>query len=227
MLAGQAHAVEDLEIVVREELRACHEALEQITAAAASTMDAVAPTHAPSAGAVRAERALLQKLAEQGEAIKKLDGLVRGFTLPVCAPRQQQQIASSGPSGGQRGAQIGVGSRARETSASAASALPSSSDRVALEGRVETLEGDMAEVRQQSIMLSAAMRQVRDHAADALDDRVAAAVSEVHRRLAGSLAAVRGRVQGMRAVVRGGRSLETAAAAAESSCSDGAWSDGG
>lgn len=174
-LEGQANVIEDLEIVIREELRSCSEVLKNIAVSptrAASPARAEAAAVAEGASAGRDDRMLLRKLREQGEAVQKLDLLVK----KLCASYESGASTGRLPDAKPKAA-AGVLPTAQV-------ALPAAQQK-ALEGRVAALEHGMAEIRHRSEVLSVAMQQMRDHAADALEDRVAAAVSQVHKRLAG------------------------------------------
>merc|ERR1712107_431957 len=109
-------------------------------------------------------------MGEQGHAIEGLRGAM------------QLQAASDSV-----GAQVAQDLAVEEAPPAWASALP-----VLIE-RVTELE-DMAESTQRQLAaLAAVVRQVRDHAADAFEDRIAAAIGEMQRRLVDTVAAARNR----------------------------------
>jgi len=123
-LGGQAKAVEDLELIVREELCLSRELT-------------------PPPGDISQQ--LLEQAVEQGQAIAELSDLVA--ELGACLEKPP-----------------------------AAEPTPAQQE---LEGRVAELEGEVGSIQQHLGALVTLARQVRDHAADALEDRVAIAVNEV------------------------------------------------
>merc|ERR1712096_573990 len=141
MLAGQAKAVEDLDFLVREELREIRAGrqLEESTARAA---DQALETQVASQ--------LADCIAEQGRAITELRDVVEDVS---CRVKQQASLpVEVVPSCGQ---------------------AVSGSDIV---GRVGMLEEQTQSIQRHLVMIVSAVRQIRDHAADALDDRMVAAM---------------------------------------------------
>lgn len=158
MLAGQAKAVEDLDFLVREELRVGR----QLAESAARAAD-----HPPDA---EATDKLAEHIAEQGRAITELRDVVED-----------------------------LGNKVEHTVSSPVKAQPNGNCVAPLPDdiveRVGQLEGQTACIQRNLAAVVAAVRQIRDHAADALDDRVVAAMAQVHRRLAASIASVHAQVQ--------------------------------
>merc|ERR1712113_1212726 len=69
---------------------------------------------------------------------------------------------------------------------------------VQLTERVANLEDDVASMQNHIGTLVALVKHIRNHAADAFNDRVAVAMNEVHEHIAGCIATVHERVQYLR-----------------------------
>lgn len=157
-LTGQAQAVEDLEVIVRDELQASRELAEAAAANVASD---------PKLGSLTKQ--LLERVSEQGQAIEQLRDLLAELRVELLPRAERQGIAE----------------------------MPSEKT-PELAGRVAELEGDVASMQEHLGALVAVVRYIRDHASDALEDRVAVAMNEVHRRVAGSIASMHERVDCLR-----------------------------
>merc|ERR1712224_506478 len=156
LLAGQAKAVEDLDFLVREELRVGRQLAESAAQVADHPLE------------VKVADRLAEHVAEQSRAITELRDAVEDISSRV------EQSAFPPPS---RVEQSPSGSRMAP------------SGREILE-RVGVLEEQTASIQRNLVAVVAAVRQVGDHAADSLDDRVVAAMGEVHGRLASTIASL-------------------------------------
>merc|ERR1740129_1927396 len=181
-LAGQAKALQDLEAVVRTELRASHRLLEARSGAPSEQQD-----QASTAAAASTE--LPQRVEAQGRALARLDALVckiGSFLVEGGGGKPPNDLLDEPTSAG----------AAEPSASSSAAGVPATEgqQKELLESRMSGLEEGVAEVRQHMRLLVAAMRHVRDSAAEALEDRVAVAIGEVHRRTAEPLAGVHERL---------------------------------
>jgi len=171
VLAGQAKAVEDLEVVVRDELRASRELAEAAAASAAAD---------PAFGGLSQQ--LLDQVVEQGQAIAQLRCILTDLAAAPSASSDALPPPATAVQPGAAGALPGTHQVCEE-----------------LTSRMADLEEDVGSIREQFGLLVAVVRHVRDHAADALEDRVAAAMGEVRTRLAGCTASLSERVDCLRA----------------------------
>lgn len=176
-LAGQAKAVEDLEVVVRDELRASRELAEGAAASAAAD---------PAAGTFSQQ--VLDQVVQQGQAIERLRQLLAELTAT---------LGRASPPASPRACHVGA-SAAAPTGLPPALAPCSGETCKELDGRVADLEEDMSFIREQLGLLVSVVQHVRDHAADALEDRVAAAMAEVRTRVAGCVGSLSERVDELR-----------------------------
>lgn len=158
MVSGQAKAVDDLDFVVRDELRKSREQLAES----------------------EVSQQLIEHIVEQGHAIRDLHGVVEDISCKVAGSEQQLGLLRphsmphpTSPSDAQTSAEGGLAERLLD-----------------LEDTVSSMQGNLS-------TLAAVVRHVQDHAADALDDRVAAAIGEVHGRLAGCIASARQQVSAL------------------------------
>jgi len=189
-LGGQARAVDDLGAIVRQELATARGLLEA-EAANASAMPAPAFPD-PPADVVMQQ--LLECVAQQGRSMEELHSMVQQLVSeppPHSPERGLPRDDRGSPTPGAKG----------EPAAELAAAVPE------ITIRVVELEESVATMQRHLGLLAALVRQVRDHAADALEDRVAAAISEVHRRLKAPLAEARDRARQLRTC---GDSVESA-----------------
>lgn len=201
-LAGQAEAVEDLGIMVREELKASREFL--ATKNQDSTVGAACEGFTPLL-----VTELPKRIDAQGEAIARLEVLVS--KLGDLLLEQDAEISDRGQASREISgveADFSTGQAAVEEPSAGAqhcqASVPAIGSREPLEQRVDGLETTLVEFRQHLRMLTAAVRHVRDSAAEAFEDRLSSAIGEVQRRVTESLAVTQERVRGLCEVVAAG-----------------------
>lgn len=123
---------------------------------------------------VQVTEQLAKCIAEQGQAITNLSDVVEGIGSQLKA-----QVTLSADRGVVKERHVAIDGDVLE--------------------RVAMLEEQTLTMQKHLVAVVSAVRQIRDHAADALDDRMVAAMGEVHRRIAGSIASVHSRVSKLQA----------------------------